>query len=95
MKKILITNGYGAGWSTCNPAYPECINDPTIIAMVEANTSPTDIKNKAEEMWTNGYWSGSVNLKVVEVEEATEFRITGHDGWENIMYKTDYNWSIL
>jgi hypothetical protein len=95
MKKILITNGYGAGWSTWNPANQECLTDPTIIAMVEANTSSTDIENKAKEMWADGYWGGGDNLKVIEVEEATDFRIIEHDGWEDIMYKTDYNWIIL
>lgn len=98
---VLISKGYGAGWSTWNT--PELAYDKRIIEFwLEHKDSqkfmrdvvdmePTDAKNKVVEFLSSiGYTVystlGFKDLKLEFVPHGAPFRITEYDGFENIEF---------
>lgn len=85
---VLISTGYGAGWSSLNGDYPECLFDPDIVAIMESDADiglkKAAAKEVAEKKWPNGYWGGVDGLRVEWVEEGTQIRIEEYDGFESL-----------
>lgn len=98
MTKILISPGYGAGWSTWNDWHKEfLLKDPTLIEMAErkADVSEVDayIKSKLGEN-AYVYTGGWRDIEVHELAEGTLFRIEEYDGYESIETKDKVDWSV-
>jgi hypothetical protein len=93
--KILISGNYGAGWYSWNTDYPDCLTNEELIEMVEAEASESSIREKAKELYPEGYWGGASGLQVVEIESGTKFVIHEYDGAESIMTENDFNWIVL
>lgn len=83
---VLVSYGYGAGWSTWNPdVEEEMIFSPDIVKLVLAGMDKNDIYDKARELWPNAYLGGIDGLTVEWIEEGTKFIITEYDGTESII----------
>ena len=91
---ILVSRGFGAGWSTWNGSHPECLTNPEIVAMVEAEALPEEIAAKADELWPDGYWGGADGLRIEWVAEGAQYRIEEYDGSESIDFNDASYWSI-
>ena len=97
---ILITNEYGAGWSSWNDI--EGIEtDPGLVALVERTAEPEEIETYCKDKWgtfntrcagASNYYDGACNLSIVWVPEGTEYVITEYDGWEEIQFKDSFEW---
>jgi hypothetical protein len=84
---VLISEGYGAGWSTWNQKHgDEVVFAPEIIKLVERNASFDEIEAKAIELWGDEFFCGGITgLTVVWIPKNTKFVITDYDGAESII----------
>lgn len=88
---VLVSPGYGAGWSSWNPEYvKEMLFDAEIVeALLEDRYS--DLEKLAEEKWPNAYISID-DLRVEWVPVGTEFRIEEYDGSERLVTREEDIW---
>ena len=89
---VLVSPGFGAGWSTWNRDVPELLFDPAVVQMVGDGTRPETIELYCEEKYPNHYFSGASDLTVVWVPIGTEFMIDEYDGAESIIFKDQEKW---
>lgn len=90
---VLISYGYGAGWSTWNSEYAEqMLFDPKIVEMLSDNALSSEIENYCETNYPGGYFGGLNGLTVEFVPKGSEFRVEEYDGAESLMLKEEYRW---
>ena len=97
---VLVSSGYGAGWSTwVSDEYRETyLFHPKFVGMVEEGreleiTSEWIEKELGIET-TYTYTGGSDGLHIVWVPVGTQFRIEEYYGAESLRTIDDYNWVI-
>ena len=90
--KVLISPGFGAGWSTWNYEIPELLFDPVIVSMVEDGTSFETIEAYCNAKYPTGYFGGVADLEVRLVKTGTEFIVHEYDGSESIQVKDEFKW---
>lgn len=97
MTKILVSTGYGAGWSTWAPddKRKEIAEYQPIIDFIEAGGNPRDLDQRGgpnhdliiQMMVDLGldrfYTGGADGLEVVEVDGP--YLISEYDGWESVI----------
>ena len=94
--KVLISPGYGCGWSTWNS--PEMAFDERIIRAFECGISKDDMRDLCVECgYVNiygdpPYMGGFDDLKIKEVPSGTWFKIAEHDGSEYIITFDEADW---
>ena len=94
--KVLISPGYGAGWSTWD--CPGMALDERIIRAFECGISEEDMATLCVECgYTNRfgdapYMGGFEDLEVVEVPSGVRFKIREYDGSEYIEYFDEDEW---
>ena len=86
---VIISTNYGAGWSTWNTQYPECLFDPDCVRSILSGER--NHEKIAQEKWADGCWSGE-NSDVVWVPVGTKFIIHEYDGLETVVDLMDFNW---
>jgi hypothetical protein len=88
---VIISTNYGAGWSTWNTQYPECLFDPDCVRSILSGER--NHEKIAQEKWADGCWSGcSFTSNVVWIPAGTKFIVKQYNGLENIRYLLDFNW---
>lgn len=91
--KVLISPGYGVGWSTWN--YIDLAFDPDIIQAFEAGLSEKDMRDFIISL---GYevpcMGGYECCKVVDVPKGTLFKIKEYDGYESIETYNGDDWLV-
>lgn len=86
--KVLISRGYGAGWSTWND--PKMAFDERLIRAFECGISQEDMQELCMECgYDDGYggrpyMGGFKGLEVVDIPSGMIFRIREYDGFESI-----------
>ena len=86
---VIINPGYGAGWSTWNKDYPECLFDPDCVrSILSGERNHEEI---AKEKWDTGFWKDAIS-HVVWIPASTKFIVNEYDGWESIKYSVDFDW---
>ena len=98
--KVLISPGYGAGWSTWND--PRMAFDRRLIEAFERGVSKEEMTYLCIEQgygYTGKdglyvYMGGFNQLKVVEVPSGTVFRIDEYDGSESIEVLDMDDWYV-
>lgn len=88
--KVLISPGYGAGWSTWNS--PEMAVDERLIEAFENGISEEGMKQLCEELGYESYMGGFEDLEIVEVPSGSLFKIRVYDGYESIEVFDDSDW---
>lgn len=86
---VLISRGYGAGWSTWNSEIPELLFHPSLVAIVEAGNQSEITQELCIELLnlppdTYIYCGGAEDLQVEWVEEGSQFRVDEYDGFESL-----------
>ena len=81
---VLVSPGYGAGWSTWN--HRDLCFCPPMVAWVEGGKVgeppvPEDV-----------FGGGAEQLKIVWVDEGVQFKITEYDGAESIEFRDSGDW---
>jgi len=90
--KVLVSPGFGAGWSTWNYGIPELLFDPVIVRMVEDGTSFETIEAYCNAKYPTGYFGGVADLEVRLIKTGTEFIVHEYDGSESIQVKDEFKW---
>ena len=96
--KVLISEGYGSGWSTYND--PLMAFDERLIRAFECGISAADMEALCVECGYIGPYDEAPNmlgfkgLKVVDVLDGATFRIREYDGHEWIEYFDPEDWYI-
>jgi hypothetical protein len=89
---VLVSPGFGAGWSSWNPLKPELLFDPEVVAMVEDGTNAETITAYCEAKYSDGYFGGSDDLIIEWVPVGTQFRVHEYDGSETLEFKDAMDW---
>ena len=91
---VLVSPGYGAGWSTWNPSEPQCLFDPDVVAWVMGGKQGglPDLKVK----YGVDYFCslGSTSLDIEWVPVGAKFRIQEYDGFEALILETEQEWLV-
>lgn len=96
--KVLISPGYGAGWSTWND--PRMAFDKRLIEAFERGISEEDMQRlcvKCDYLDAYDgppYMGGFKQLKVVDIPSGTLFQIKEYDGSEYIEYFDEDDWYL-
>ena len=91
---VLVSPGFGAGWSSWNYRCPELLFDPEVVKMVEDGTGAETIVMYCEAKYPEGYFGGADDLEVRWLPVGTCFRIHEYDGSESLEIKEDMHWEI-
>ena len=94
MVGVLVSGGYGAGFSTWASEYPGIEFEPIVVSMLVDEKSEEEIQKYLEEEYPEGYWGGVEGLEVVWLKPGTEFKITEEAGAEDIEYKENDYWKV-
>lgn len=87
--KVLISPGFGAGWSTWN--YIDLAVDPDIIKAFEMGLSEESMCSYIQSLgYEKPYMGGYVACEIVEIPEGTRFKIIEYDGSEYIITDEDF-----
>lgn len=86
---VLYSPGYGAGWYTWSVPI-EGLFHPELVEAVERKASSTEIKEIAERLFGDNYYSGADQLRIEWIPVGTQFRIEEYDGNESIYVQSDY-----
>ena len=89
---ILYSPGFGAGWSTWNPEYPDMAFDPGMIDLI-ANNEWDKAQTYATLKWPEASLEGFKNLSVTWLPQGTRFRVVEYDGAETIEIRDKIDWS--
>ena len=104
---VLVSYGYGAGWSTWNWDHPNIIFDPFIVECVlEHNQLEGDAKidhldvlvprveEYGKKAYPGAYLGGVWGLDVTWVPVGEKFRIHEYDGSERVILESEHKWSV-
>lgn len=102
---VLISSGYGAGWSSWlhdEEAFKENpLFSPTVIQLVldkkigDGCESPSgEILDILEDIFPYGYLGGARDLSIEWVESGTFFRIDEYDGAESLILMEEEDFSV-
>lgn len=84
---VLVSHGFGAGWSTWNEYEDILMFHPKLVGMVEQGKE----KQISEEWCENNlglkdiYCGGASDLTIYWLDEGTPFRIDEYDGSESLI----------
>jgi hypothetical protein len=88
---VLVSRGFGAGWSTWNREYPELVFHPKVVELVELGKKMEILDDDwiKENMDHRVYTGGVSGLEIVWLSVGTRFRIDEYDGSESIITQED------
>ena len=87
---VLISIGYGAGWTTWEKTYGDDLYfDPRIVEMIENGAPDTEIEDYVEHTYPDVFLGGIDGLIVQWVPEGMKFTIREVDGAETITTEED------
>ena len=90
---VLISHGYGAGWSTWNPSNAEIFMfHPKLVKLVEEGRQSEITDAYCEEvLGITGIYTGGANDLVIKwLPVGTVFRIDEYDGSESLVTENVY-----
>ena len=90
---VLYSPGFGAGWYSWNPDYPEILFDPAMVKLVEKGQYD-ELATYVELKYPGIYTGGLRQLEVAWIEEGKKFRVVEYDGSESIEVQDDIDWMI-
>lgn len=89
--KVLISPGYGAGWSTWEGA--DLATDVRLIDAFDRGISKEGMHRLCADLgYGDVYMGGFEQLRIVEIPKGTIFRITEYDGYESIETLDSLEW---
>ena len=94
---VLISPGFGAGWSTWNQDHPDIMFDPQIVDLVlnyHGDDVGQRIKAICEIKYPGCYTGGMDDLTVIWLDLGERFVINEYDGSESITREKDMLWTI-
>lgn len=88
---VIISPGWGAGWSTWNSTHAEeMLFSPEIIKLVKQKATTEEICKKAKELWGDDVGTAGADELVVKwLPIGTKFFVEEYDGYESIRTEQD------
>lgn len=96
---VLFSPGFGAGWSTTNPAHANaCLFSPDVVLWVLNGSKSSDCPD-FEKLFpavdgNDFYDGGARDLAVLWVPQGKKFLVKEYDGSESIVYENQINWKV-
>lgn len=84
---VLISPGFGTGWSTWNPEYKQCLFDPVVVDWVENGKKGEPPLDHYDE--DHFYSGGAHQLTIKWVPIGTKFVVNEYDGSESLEMEQD------
>lgn len=84
---VLVSRGYGAGWSSWNREVDPCNKE--LVAAFEQEWSDEDKIALATKLYPEAYTGGLLDCVVEYVDKGTLYHIDEYDGYESL--ETNYN----
>lgn len=83
---ILVSPGFGAGWSTwChNPAQVEGMLFDSRLVDYVLTQGTESMESYAESLGYEGYFGGASDLEVIWIDQGTRFTVEEYDGSESV-----------
>ena len=96
---VLVSPGYGAGWSTWAWRGEEdyrdfMLFDPTLVTMVERGDSVDAIETYVTAVHPHTCCFGADDLTIEWLPVGTAFRIHEYDGSESVEIRDEMDWKI-
>lgn len=91
---VLISHGYGAGWSTWSSNDEQMLYDPYIVNAVRKGYNFDRVEEYFKAKYPTRYDGGYEDLVVVWIPVGTKFVVTEYDGSENIQLESDIAWRV-
>jgi hypothetical protein len=101
MTKVLVSRGFGAGWSTWSTASKQVAEYAPVIDFIEKDyNDPADltedhpiIVQMIEDLDIDGFYAGGASdLEVVEIPDGVRYLIREYDGAESIVTEDTIQW---
>lgn len=91
---VLVSPGYGAGWSTWADRDDSNILlfEPEVVAWVLNGKEGAVPDLQTKYGWEYFYTGGADDLQVVWIEQGQRFRIHEYDGSEHVVLEQDEEW---
>ena len=92
---VLISRGFGAGWSTWNKSYPGMLYDAQVVDLLLNETNFDDVYIKAQEICAIKYPDAYISvegLEVVWIDQGRKFVVQEYDGSEHIQFLDEVEW---
>lgn len=90
---VLVSLGFGAGWSTWNTDKPELVFDPGLVDLLLNNADKNEILSYVTLKWGEDIYTGGLDDLVVQwVPLNARFRIEEYDGAEKLKLENEYQW---
>ena len=93
---VLYSPGFGAGWSTWNPQFPDLLFDSIIVDFV-LNRSENWIEGVVAYCsiaYTGLYDTGVSDLEVAWIPVGSQFLVEEYDGSESVVLKDEMKWIV-
>ena len=95
MVAVIISPGYGAGWSTWNWEFKDfLLFDSGLADLILNNATKDKLLSYATLKWPDASLLGIDKLTVEWIPQGTAFRINEYDGNESIEIRDEINWHI-
>jgi hypothetical protein len=91
--KVLVSRGFGSGWSTWNTEWDDLATDAGLVALVEEGAAPHVLEAYAEEKWLGCYTGGVADLYVSVVDTGDLWQLREYDGSESLVRFDSDNWN--
>ena len=91
---VLVSSGWGAGWSTWNNEYPDLLFESEVVAfLLNGGISGKEaLFEYMHKTYKGIYLGGFEDLFIVWAPEGREFVILEYDGMESLMFKDEFSW---
>ena len=93
---VILSYGYGLGFSTYNDGIKDLEFEPTLIEMITAKRSENEIAKYLEETYPDEQWD-YVDIEELAVEWldwGTKFIIESNDGAEYLVLEENMKWKV-
>ena len=96
---VIVSPGFGAGWSTWSYRGEEdyrdfMLFDPTLVDMIERSESAETIETYVTFVHPGTYCGGADALTIQWLPVGTAFRIHEYDGSESVEIRDEMDWTI-
>ena len=93
---VLVSRGYGAGWSTWTDEIETYLFHPKLVQMVEEERhSEITTEWMEQELGLDvSYTGGTDGLEIQWVPVGTKFVIDEYDGHESLRTIDDFHWNV-
>lgn len=91
---VLVSKGFGAGWSTWNHDETEMLFDPEIAQLLEDGVPKHQIEKLASKKYPNAYLGGLGDLVVQWLPVGAKFIVEEYDGAESLLVNIETTWKV-